>query len=300
MATVDGEILLHNLSIGENIAIMEPELTIPVLTIEVELVASSGNLLLQNISVEVETPLGMVVDGSASLINLSGIEIDAGIGLQATAEFKLPKISIEVETHRQNLAEGILVLPNLSIELEGGQACVINAELTLPDILLSADALVEIAETFETWVINSTTFSHAQYDNYNFNSYIELNGVYYGLNSAGIFALTGSTDDGAAIVAKATWGVVNLGSDQKKNVDGGYLHCRIPTALVVGLSADEGIRYPYTTTDHGRAGIHAERWKSGKGVKGVFYQPDIANVGGADFDFAQLDLVVNNLSRRAG
>lgn len=299
MATVDGDILLQNLEMDNDLFIMEPDLTLPNLTIDVQVVFAEGDLTFPNLSIEVGTDRANGVDGECLLPTLS-IEVETGMGVGGSAELRLPHISIEVSANIQTLAEGDITFPNLSIELEGGQACTVDAELALPDILLSVDAITAIAESFETWIINAVTMAHGQYDNYSFNSYIELNGVYYGLNSAGIWSLTGATDNGTAIAASAKWGVVNLGTDQEKIVDGGFLHCRMGDALVVGLSTEEGTRYPYTATDHGKTGIHAERWKSGKGLKGIMFQPDIANVAGADFDITQLDMLVNKCQRRAG
>lgn len=299
MATVDGNILLHNLTAGNDLFIMNPELTLPLVSIDVTIVSAEGSLSLPQVSIEIETGVGVSVNGELTLHNLT-IEADMGVGRSCSPNLKLQNVSIEVTANIQNLVEGEITLPALSISCEIGQACTVSAELTLPDVLLSANAITAIAETFETWVVNAVNFAHAQYDNYLFNSYIELNGVCYGLNSTGIHSLTGTTDNGTAIAASAKWGVVNLGSEQKKIVDGGYINCRMSDALVVGLAADEGTRYAYTATDHGKAGIHAERWKSGKGVKGFAFQPDIANVAGADFDVAQLDLVVNKLQRRSG
>lgn len=301
MATVDGDILLQNLVMDDNdLFIMEPELTLPMLSLDVEIVILDAELTLPCITIEVEAGISNGAEGDCLLPNVSGIEFEGGTGVYCDAELSLPHISIEVDVGIQNLVDAEIALPNLTIEVETAHACTVDAELTLPDIILEADVLTVIAETFETWVINAVTFAHANYSNYGFNSFIELNGTVYGLDSSGIHALTGSTDNGTAISASAKWGVVNLGTDQKKIVDGGYLHCRMAESLVVGLAAEEGTRYPYTATDHGKAGIHAERWKAAKGIKGVFFQPDIANVSGSDFDFAQLDLSVNKLQRRAG
>lgn len=280
MATVDGEILLQNLTMDNDLFILEPELTLPMFTIEVD--------------------VNNQFDALVAVPSISGIEVETGIGVGISAELSLPSIAgIDAEIFVHNLVEGVITLPSLlSIEMEVGQACTIDAEFTLPHVELDADVHVALAELFETWVINAVTFAHAQYDNYSFNSYVELNGVYCGLNSTGIHALTGNTDNGTAISASATWGKVNLGTDMQKLIDGGYLHCRMSDALVVGLVADGGTRYPYVATDSGMPDIHAERWKSCKGVKGVFYQPDVANVYGADFDISQLDLNVVPLSRR--
>jgi hypothetical protein len=54
-------------------------------------------------------------------------------------------------------------------------------------------------EVFDTWVLTTQSFHPSIYANYDFNSYIEIDGMYYGAKDDGIYLLEGATDAGAKI-----------------------------------------------------------------------------------------------------
>ena len=76
---------------------------------------------------------------------------------------------------------------------------------------------------YHTWVFSGIDLKPSIYSNYNFNSYGEHEGKYYGANEDGIAELTGDTDNGDEIHSGLKIGPTNLGSLLKKRLRSVYL-----------------------------------------------------------------------------
>lgn len=154
---------------------------------------------------------------------------------------------------------------------------------------------------FEAWVVNAETRSPFQYTNFPFNSFAMIGGNYYGADESGLFSLDGDTDDGTAIDASIKSGLINLGTTLFKNIPRAYF----------GYTSSGQLLFNTITTESGQK---IERWyelkektaedttnarvKMARGVKSVYWQFEIINVDGADFDFDEIKLMPAILKRR--
>lgn len=152
---------------------------------------------------------------------------------------------------------------------------------------------------FVGYVMNTETGSITRYTQYPFHSLGEFNDTYLGASSTGIYALTGSTDDGANIAASSfKFGFSDFKSEFLKRIRDLYVGYRSDDDLQFTVTLDgEGSERTYTLARRG-AGLRPARTKVGRGLKSRYWQIGISNTNGADFEIDTLDLLTQVLSRR--
>ena len=189
--------------------------------------------------------------------------------------------------------EGISVIDDLASK--GNLSAIFEEGITVGGLINTPEGL------FEAWTVNTESGAPYQYTNFPFNSFAMINGTYYGADESGLFSLEGSTDDGTNIEASIKSGLINLGTTLFK---------RIPRAYF-GYTSDGILLFNTITTESGQK---IERWyefkektaeettntrvKLARGVKSVYWQFEIINVDGADFDFDSIKLMPAILKRR--
>lgn len=248
-------------------------------------------------------------DGS-SLVVLVGasdqtlpIEIPASVGLAGVAGISnatLARIILAAEGLTGQVGTSSVDLPVVIADSAGHLQVVGTTSLTLPAIIAEAtQPAASSGALAETLAMNTEKFGLTNYS-VAFNSFAVFNGVTLAANAIGIFALTGDTDNGAIISARAKAGQTDFGDSRHKRVKTAYVGLRTRGEMVLRVTADEGDEYEYPVISTGSADLHTERVKLGRGLKGRYWQPEIANVNGADFDLDSIELVPELLSRRVG
>jgi hypothetical protein len=147
-----------------------------------------------------------------------------------------------------------------------------------------------------TFVLNTENEAITRYDNFNFNS---ISGN-LGAMPNGIYELSGPDDSGTEINAHFTTGLMDFGSS---------IHKQCPYAYI-GLASDGELILKTVTEQHGKKN---ERWykfskpktaldtvrvQLGRGVKSRYWQYEISNASGADFDIDTIELLPLVLKRR--
>jgi len=154
---------------------------------------------------------------------------------------------------------------------------------------------------FEAWVVNAETKAPFQYDNFPFNSFAQVSGRYLAMSDTGLYELTGSDDAGTSINAIIKTGLTNFGSNLKKSIprayfgytsDGDLLFKTITTST--GKKVEDWYRLEARTVDDTRD----TRVKIGRGLLSTYWQFEIVNVDGADFDIDDIKLLPAVLKRR--
>lgn len=136
------------------------------------------------------------------------------------------------------------------------------------------------------------------YSNFGFNSYAIFNGVPIAASTAGIFSLTGASDNGAAITGTSRTGVTDMGSMHLKRADRIYLRYRSSGQLNFRLITDGTQIRDYLTIATDPVGIHTGRVQVGKGVNAGNWQVEISNLAGASFYIDSVELLATVLKRR--
>lgn len=154
---------------------------------------------------------------------------------------------------------------------------------------------------FEAWVVNAETKAPWQYDNYPFNSFAFAGNKYLALTDSGLYELTGSDDDGTNIDTVIRTGLENFGSNQKKSIPWAYF----------GYTSSGRILFKTITTATGKK---VENWYEleartadddtetrvniGRGLRSVYWQFELTNIDGAEFEFDDIQLMPARLKRR--
>ena len=163
------------------------------------------------------------------------------------------------------------------------------------EIIVYGDIVIE-GEHY-TFVMNTKTKGISEYTNYNFNSMSE------GLaaNSTGIYALTGDDDAGTNIDALIKTGLMDFGSNYEKQVPYAYIGLSKSGEMVLKTIVDyRGKRkeYQYTVTPRVIEATDTIRVPMGKGVKSRYWQFELSNENGSDFELDSLELIPLVLKRR--
>lgn len=157
-------------------------------------------------------------------------------------------------------------------------------------------------ETYTGIVVNTENFARSSYSGFDFNSLGSFNGSSFGAKDDGIYELVGDDDAGTDIAAHITTGITDFGSSEEKRLMRAYLGLRndgpiVLKTVVTDPSDGQRREYWYELTDTS-AGIRQTRMKVGRGLKANYWQFELANKEGADFELDLLELVPIILTRK--
>lgn len=130
--------------------------------------------------------------------------------------------------------------------------------------------------------------STTEFLNYDFNSFVLFNGVYYGAAVDGLYDLSGSTDSGQPIAARMLMGVTDFNSETQLYVPYLYLTYRTDGDLQIITRTNESVERMNDAQWGGETGIHEKRVRLNPGVKNRQWQFGFQNVDGADFEVSEI------------
>jgi len=178
---------------------------------------------------------------------------------------------------------------------QGVYGLILSEALVLGDTISTNAALV-------AYVVNLNTAAVTTYDNYNFNSFAEMDGKFYGMSDDGLYELTGGTDNGTNIEASIKLGTSDLSTDTVasellKRLPAVYLGCSVEGDLLLRVTAN-GTTNSYTLKDANTNSLHTGRMLLGKGVLARYWDFELVNVNGADFTLESMTLLPQAVVRR--
>lgn len=109
-------------------------------------------------------------------------------------------------------------------------------------------------EETTAWCVNLTTGGHSRY----------------------VGALDGSLTD---VVGQVVTAVTQMGVDRAKHVHDLYIHGRLTADLTVTSIVDEQTRHSYTIQEDSNSGLHQQRLKLARGVRGTDWQFSVSGMG---------------------
>lgn len=195
-----------------------------------------------------------------------------------------------------------VTLPSLSLVAElfdsaedfGGQAV-----LTLPAITLVSNAVVTEDQIGLALCLNVETGALTEYENFQFNSFAKINGVWVGANEDGLFLLGGADDAGKLIDARFRLARNNFGFALFKRMWNAYLgHKNSDGCSITSIDA-EANEYDGVTLDKTGDDFKVQRAKVNHRVKSTYWGLEYANVDGADFEVDNVELTAEMINRRA-
>lgn len=166
----------------------------------------------------------------------------------------------------------------------------------LGETAVLAGVLVLQDTEYNAWVVNTHTLGLSRYSGYNFNSISE--GL--GAREDGIYLLEGADDAGTPIEALIRTGFIDFGMTAKKSNPYAYLTATVDGRLLLKVrTSQDGAKVEdwYEMTE-AQSTTDNSRFQIGRGLKARFWQYELANVNGADFEAADLRIPVVLTKRR--
>lgn len=220
------------------------------------------------------------------------------------SSLKIPRVSFLVTSPVSFVLPTRIILPKpilqsrLSSNISGRVASV------LPLINISFNTSLVATITKQTWVFNTITTAHSRYTNYDFNSFFKLGSTNYGINTNGyIYTLTGSKDfvgevtevniDAEVLLPASTFDEQTL-----KSCSDAIIYGRGNGDMEVQVTLDEQqTRTGFTVHFDDRVGMHRNRVKIPKGLKGNVWQFKFKNVDSSYFDINMFEVFVKEMQR---
>lgn len=152
------------------------------------------------------------------------------------------------------------------------------------------------------YVVNQNNGAVTTYNNFNINSFAELNGKFYGMADSGIVELTGNTDLGVTIDTSIKLGTTDLSSEfvsgeLLKRLPMVYLGISTQGNMLLKVSA-VGATRTYRMVKPVGTGLHTCRLITGKGVVSRYWDLELLNEDGGDFTLESMTLRPVALGRR--
>jgi hypothetical protein len=146
------------------------------------------------------------------------------------------------------------------------------------------------------WVVNTDSGANWTYRGWDFSSFTVWNDKNYAANDQGLFELTGSDDDGTPIAASILTGKSDLGTVQHKRMAYVYVGASSDNGLQLAVHTDNGETNTYTVTAAELMGN--SRTAIGKGLRSKYWQFEITNIDGGDFELESFEMRPDATIRR--
>lgn len=157
---------------------------------------------------------------------------------------------------------------------------------------------------YVAWTMNADNKASSKYEQWPFNSYMKIGSRYYGVCDTGVYRLEGDTDDTAAINARVRLGMSALGSRMAKHVPDVYLGYSasgdlLLKAVIADSTTGQRESHVYRLHANDSAGsVREARTKLGRGLSAVYWDFELVNDAGADFDIDAIEFMPLQTQRR--
>lgn len=194
-------------------------------------------------------------------------------------------VDISINADIRSVAEGISI-SELTASLNSYMLSIARAESVSP--------LTE--QNQAVWVVNTDNLGTTRYENYGFNSFAKIGGLYYGAKADGLYRLDGEDDDGEDINAMISFGKQTFGSSLKKGVLNAYIGMTSGGKMILKVIV-EGASYVYAARDSD-TNLKVQRFDIGKGISANYIEFEVYNQNGEDFELDTVEFTPVEMSRR--
>jgi len=196
----------------------------------------------------------------------------------------------------------IVVMENVTTQISDASEVLAHYLANVAEVTGAIISFKLADEAFTGWVMNTEgDKAISEYTNYPFNSFCELDGQYLGASEDGLFLLEGADDDGDPIDASVLTMMTDFNSTHMKRVPTAYIGYTSDGTMVLRVRAVSGgeLREHWFTATQRTANAPREQViQLGRGIRSRYWQFELANVDGADFEIDKLELYPVYLSRR--
>lgn len=185
---------------------------------------------------------------------------------------------------------------SVSVALNG----TITVALVAPAPRLVSVLSFATLSAYRTWVLNTRKLALSEYGSeFAFNSFAEFQGQVLACGASGIVVLGLQDDDaGTDITARVRTGKESFSSSLHKRVPRIYTSGEFAGDMKFRTILTESGTRTYSLPFNGITGLQQRRVPVGKGPKSRFFQFELENVDGADFDLNDVLVLAQVLRRR--
>jgi hypothetical protein len=173
------------------------------------------------------------------------------------------------------------------------------------DIMNFFSLLKTPAELVQGWVMNTEgAMPISQYDNYDFNSLAYAPHEMIGTNDTGVYTLSGEDDAGTDIAAHIKSLMIDFATSRMKRLSAAWVGYKADGELILRIRAADPatealVEYCFVGRKTDSMATPMEnRFKIGKGMRSRYWQFELVNVDGADFELDTVELYPIRLDRR--
>lgn len=201
---------------------------------------------------------------------------------------------INIDTANYNFVANALVSDNIINLDDISIQQLLNEHIT--DVFGFTGTLVFDGDDYYTFVLNTQNEAISTYTNFNFNS-ISNN---LAAADTGIYELVGADDDSVEIQSRIKTHVMDFGSSIHKQVPYAYIGFSSDGSLVLkAISNERGVKNErWYKCVPPRDADDTSRVKMGRGIKDKYWQFELINSNGCDFDIESIELMPLSLKRR--
>jgi hypothetical protein len=165
----------------------------------------------------------------------------------------------------------------------------------LSSVMTAGDIASLQRDGMSVWALHMDSMGSTRYENFDFNSFMTLDGKTYGVNATGIHLLEGDTDGADTITASVDFGSLNFGNNSRKAMPYVYIGMASSGKTVLKVESD-GQTYYYTARDATTL-MKTHRFELGRGLRSNFYGFTLQSDGRA-FDLHNIEFFPLELKRR--
>jgi len=265
--------------------------------------------------------LGGVVGGQLEALQLIADALAFGASLDAVAMLTLSdalSLSDLVEqayTAAGRMLDALLVgdraAPGVTlmalvhdvVRIGDGSAGTLDARTLFRDELAFGLRLSIDNAEYVAWALNTESKGLSRYTHYPFNSFMRVGGRYYGATDTGVYRLEGDDDAGEPIAARIRLGLSSMGARALKRVPAmyaGYTATGDLLLKVVLANAEDGEReaHAYRLKAVAAQSMREGRVPIGRGLKSVYFDFELENIDGADFELDMIEFLPLLTERR--
>jgi hypothetical protein len=230
-------------------------------------------------------------DCDTPLFTISATLLNGGIS-QGVAS--LPFLLFSGRTVNTGTASGSLPVFTISAYAHGPLLHTLDETLPLLQIVAN---LVHVSTAFRCYVLNTENSAITEYDNFPFNSFCTFKGKHLAAGANGITLLEGNKDNSTDIKAYFNVGNNDFDLPNIKKVTDAYLSMKGDGSYYLTVTSDDGTPHDYLLTATTGDRIKNLKTNVGKGKKGRYFELELSNIAGADFELYDMVLNVELLKR---
>jgi hypothetical protein len=284
------------------------DLSIPALTVQ-GAAANRLNAAIPALTVEATTLTGVAGNLNRKIPALT-VEATATAGMRSDLNRAIPALTSSGQGHQTNIGNADVTITalvvrsshiqgnqggsnvsiaSLTLEATGWNLNTSDGNVTIPSLVM-VGTLSQPADTyFKTVALNIRNLGNTEYSNFPFDSMAKLGDKTIGVDSNGIYEITGANDNAVDIDVVARLGFFDTEDEVFQRLVGSYLTYKTDGDVVVELVDENGTVRPHNVTFFQNK-LMSRRVLFARNMQDRYYSYRVKNVTGSTLELNRVDL----------